>query len=144
MRAALSVVGAFLLLSAAVTLGQEGETKTQQGGGVTIAATYLGLQKEGDREVIQIEVKMDTHSVDLDRYRMEALSVLRDDRGRTLHPLGWASPSGGGHHRAGVLLFPAVDPSGKPFITKESRYLELIIRNVAGVKERTFRWNLVR
>lgn len=145
MRAAVSVVVASMLLAVAVaTFGQEGETKTHQGGGVTIAATYLGVQKEGDRELIQIEVKMDTHSVGLDQYTMEALSILRDDRGKELQPVGWASASGGGHHRAGVLLFPAGDPSGKPFIVKESRYLELVIRQVAGVKERTFQWNLLK
>ncbi|MBI3989040.1 MAG: hypothetical protein HY347_05430 [candidate division NC10 bacterium] len=141
MRAVVSVVVASVLLAvAAVTFGQEGETKTHQGGGVTIEATYLGVQQEGDREVIKIEVKMDTHSVGLDQYQMEALSALRDGQGRELRPVRWVSASGGGHHRAGVLLFPVVDSSGRPFIAKESQYLELVIRNVAGVKERTFRW----
>jgi len=42
--------------------------------------------------------------------------------------------TGGGHHRQAVLRFGKVAPDVKT--------IELIIKDVAGVKERTFRWNL--
>ncbi|MBI2457474.1 MAG: hypothetical protein HYV46_15215 [candidate division NC10 bacterium] len=41
--------------------------------------------------------------------------------------------SGGGHHRQAVLRFGKVDPQAKS--------IELIVKDVAGVKERVFRWS---
>lgn len=114
-------------------------TRLNEVGAVTIEATYVDLSKEGK---IGFRVKMDTHSVSLDQYRLEALSVLRDDRGREVKAAGWEAPEGSGHHRSGLLVFPARDPSGEPLLGEGTKYIELVIRDVAGVKERVFRWDL--
>jgi len=42
--------------------------------------------------------------------------------------------SGGGHHRQAVLQF------GK--VSAEAKTIELVVRDVAGVKERIFRWSV--
>ena len=45
-----------------------------------------------------------------------------------------AENKGSGHHRELTLIFPKVAP--------EAKRLEIVIKDVAGVKERGFRWNL--
>lgn len=73
-------------------------------------------------------VSMNTHSVDLLQYDMVKVSEVKAG-GKTVTPLRWESTSDNNHHRSGVLIFPKVDPP-----------LELVIKTVAGVPVRTFRW----
>jgi hypothetical protein len=58
--------------------------------------------------------------------------VLRDDTGLTMQPTG-AENKGSGHHREVILTFPR--PS------MDRKWLELVVKDVAGVKERVFRWD---
>ena len=107
-------------------------------GPVTVEATLLDPGMAGDR--IRIEIGLDTHSVDLDGYKLESLATLRTDTGKVVQPLAIESPSGGGHHRKGILVFPGRDASGSLLVGAKT--VELIIRDVGGVKERTLRWTL--
>src|SRR5262249_35187141 len=75
---------------------------------------------------------LDTHSVDLDSYDLKALISLRDAAGKTYQPTKGEN-KGSGHHRQFVLVFPKA-ASG-------SRRLELVIKDIAGVKERSFVWD---
>ncbi len=106
-----------------------GLTQSHNGGAVTIDVEWLG-EKSGN---LLLKVAMNTHSVDLDSYDLGKLALLRDDKGKQYLPASWDSRRGG-HHRQGVLIFQ--DPDSEP------KYLDLIIRDVAGVKERAFRWEL--
>jgi hypothetical protein len=63
--------------------------------------------------------------------------VLRDDAGNEYRPSSWDSAPGG-HHRQGTLTFPIPDSLGQG----KARYIEMVIRDVAGVKERVLRWEL--
>jgi hypothetical protein len=103
-------------------------TQTVSGGGVTVKVTYLAQTAHESR----FSVVLDTHSVNLDMYDLKALSVLRDDTGMTMQPTG-AENKGSGHHREIILTFPR--PS------MDRKWLELVIKDVAGVKERVFRWD---
>lgn len=105
-------------------------TQTVSGGGVTAKVTYLN-PKTGDDP--RFQVALDTHSVALDGYDLKSLSVLRDDTGKTYMPSA-VENKGSGHHRESILIFPKLSPAVKR--------LEIVIKDVAGVKERTFRWNL--
>ena len=49
-------------------------------------------------------------------------------------PLQWDGAEGG-HHVNGTLYFPAMD-------LQDAQWVELVIREMAGVPERTFRWDL--
>jgi hypothetical protein len=80
-----------------------------------------------------LEVAMNTHSVDLDKYDLSNLAFLSDDKGKQYLPAFWDSRPGG-HHRQGILTFQA--PDSKP------QYFHLIIKDLAGVKERAFHWEL--
>jgi len=105
-------------------------TQTVYGGGVTAKVTYLNPKSNDDP---RFRVVLDTHSVNLDSYDLKALSVLRDDAGNNYLPSG-AENKGSGHHREVTLIFPKVSPQAKR--------IEIVLKEIAGVKERTFRWNL--
>jgi hypothetical protein len=123
--------------SASLT-GQAAGKRTDATGPVTVEATLLDPGKASDR--IRIEIVLDTHSVELDGYKLESLATLRTDTGKVVQPLAIESPSGSGHHRKGVLLFPVADASGS--LLEGAKNIELIVRDVGGVKERSLRWTL--
>jgi hypothetical protein len=104
-------------------------TQTVAGGGVTAKVTYLNPKSSDDP---QFQVMLDTHSVNLDAYDLKSITVLRDDTGKNYVPTA-AENKGSGHHREVILVFAKV--------SSETKRLELVIMDVAGVKERSFRWN---
>lgn len=108
-------------------------TQESEGGQVTVEVTWQGATAEPVFKVV-----MDTHAVDLDGYDLRQTAVLRTEDGSELRPTGWDAPKGG-HHREGLLTFPSATPDGKPVVTA-GRAIELIIRDVAGVPERKYRW----
>ena len=97
------------------------EKKVNSEAGVTISAVYLGSNA--------FDVKLDTHSVPLD-YEMAKISYIRDNKGNTIKPESWDGGIGG-HHFDGTLKFPEFD---------DSAGFELVIQDVAGVKERVLKW----
>lgn len=82
---------------------------------------------------VTFKIQMSTHSVELN-YDMVKLSTLKDDMGREYQALKWNGDPPAGHHRGGVLEFPA--------IAKGTKSITLYIKNIAGVPERTFEWKL--
>lgn len=117
-------------------------TQTNSGGGVTVAVTYVDAEQKAGKAELVLKVKMDTHTVELGQYELEELSVLRNDRGDVVEPLRWETLTPTGHHVLGSLIFPNRAPSGRSIIDTDTKYLELVIRNIAGVAERDFRWDL--
>lgn len=106
-----------------------GATQTSEGGQVTVVATWRGPATGAT-----FDVKIDTHSVDLDALDLSN-AVLRNDRGEMLAAQPWPAPKGG-HHREGTLAFGG-DSSG--FLIG-SKWIELAIVGVGDVPERSFRW----
>lgn len=104
-------------------------TKMAGNGGVTAAVTYLNPGEVSPA----FEIKLDTHNVDLDQYKWENMAFLRDDTGKEYGAPVVESPSGSGHHRTGILRFKEVDIS-------KAKVFDLVIKDVAGVKERVFRF----
>lgn len=102
-----------------------------EAGGVTVKVTYEN-PSESKKPVFNIA--FDTHSVDLDRYKIEDVTVLRDDKGKNYHP-DLVSASGSGHHREATIEFKDPDLSG-------AKYVELVVEGVAGVDERVFKFEL--
>ena len=60
-----------------------------------------------------------------------ALGAKRDDTGIVLQPTS-VENKGSGHHREVILTFP------RPSLKRT--WLELVIKDIAGEKERIFRW----
>jgi len=107
-----------------------GITRTNSGGGVTVKATYVHAQETDEA---RFEVVLDTHSASLDAYDLKALSLLRDDTGNTYQPIR-VENKGSGHHREITVVFPKAASAAKR--------LELVIKDIAGIKERSFLWDL--
>lgn len=105
-------------------------TQTVAGGGVTAKVTFLNPQDADDP---RFQVVLETHSVTLDAYDFKNITIVRDDAGKIYSPVG-VETKGGGHHREATVVFPTFSP--------EAKRVELVIKDVAGVKERTFRWDL--
>jgi len=89
-------------------------------------------------------VDLNTHSVDLSNLEMDKISSLRDDQGNVYSLTEWreVGDSSSSHHRSGALLFPLTDQEGEQVISDKTKYIEIIIKDLAGVKERLFRWDL--
>ena len=124
-----------LVLTALLGAGQSfgatvpGATRTDSGGGVTVKVTPLDSKTRGD---LRFQVVLDTHSVDLDAYDLKNLTVLRDGAANIYHPTGVES-KGSGHHRQATVTFAE--------LTSNVKRIELVIKGIAGVHERVFRWD---
>ena len=81
----------------------------------------------------KFEIRMNTHSGDLSQ-DLVSVSTLKDDNGREYRPVDWQGAPPGGHHRTGVLEFPALNGNTKS--------VTLVIKDVASVPERIYKWNL--
>jgi hypothetical protein len=110
-------------------------TQVSDGGQVTVRATWQGRDAGPVFTIV-----LDTHSVDIDAFDLAKLATLKTDDGRTVDALGWDAPPGG-HHRTGTLTFPTAI-GGAPVIGPTTRAVELVVRDVAGIPERRFRWPL--
>ena len=113
--------------------------RSNEGGRVTVKATWQGQQEAGGPLVVR--VVMDTHSVDLDGYDLSKMAVVRGGQGVEVAPLSWEAPPGG-HHRDGILTFPSTDGTGRPVLDSDAQVAVLVIRGVAGVPERVLSWEV--
>lgn len=129
----------FLVFSAtsslALGLSKKALARSHSGGMVDIRVTYLNPLGDIPAGELAFEVRINTHSVDLDGYSLDKLSTLTDNSGNVLTPLGWHAPGGGGHHRFGILKFKSTG-------IKNAKSITLTIKDIAGVKERSFTWEL--
>lgn len=149
------VLGASAVLGPGTAVGQTAlqATRTDSQGGITIKAVYataayfeantrdaLAGKVDPERNIVFI-IALDTHSGDLSGYDFVKNAILRNDRGQQVSPIRWVATSDGSHHRSGGLLFPKADPSGRA-IEEQAKALELVVRGLGGVAERTLRWAL--
>ena len=98
---------------------------------VTVKVTPVELGE--DAQLWKFQVVLDTHSGSLDEDLLK-MACLADDENNVYYPIAWEGPGPGGHHREGILVFKAMSPV--------PLYIELKIKNVGGVSERSFRWNM--
>jgi len=106
-----------------------GATQTNEGGGVTVVASWPGTTAGAT-----FDVKLDTHAVDLDGLDLSN-AVLRNDRGETLVARPWTAAKGG-HHREGALGF---DGDASSFFAG-AKWIELTLTGVGNTPKRTLRW----
>ncbi len=90
--------------------------------GVDITVTYL----PDITDATAFDIKVTAHKDYNDDFKQN--SYLRDSSGKTYQALSYEGE--GGHHASGTLRFPKI----------ESKSFELVIQDVAGVKERVFKW----
>ena len=98
------------------------EPRENSEAGVQITATYL----PDITDATAFEIKVTAHMDYNDDFKNN--SYLRDSSGKIYQPLSYEGA--GGHHASGTLRFPKI----------ESRTFELVIKDIAGVNERIFKW----
>jgi hypothetical protein len=106
-------------------------TQTSEGGQVTIVVSWAGPAGGA-----VFDVKLDTHSVDLDALDLSD-AILSNDRGEIMSAQPWAAPKGG-HHREGALTF---EGDAAAFFA-EATWVELVVSGVGDLPERTLRWDI--
>jgi hypothetical protein len=109
--------------------GSAAETQRSDGGQVTVEATWSGPAAGA-----AFDLKLDTHSVDLDALDLSN-ALLRNDRGESLAAEPWTA-SKGGHHREGTLAFRG---DVVRFLAG-AKWIELVLPGIGGVPERDLRW----
>lgn len=119
------------------------DRRDQGAGNVTVVATWLLAPAKGFDPSTEIgfEVKLDTHSAELGAYDLSKVITLRDGAGREYAPLRWTTVADGSHHRDGIIAFARTDGQSRPLIAGNTQALELVVRDVAGIKERVLRWD---
>lgn len=108
------------------------QPQTVAAASVTVKVTPLTL-KPGEPPMF--DIAMDTHSVDLAADMLKTV-VLRDDSGKEYAPTAWDGAGPGGHHREGKIKFAA--------LTTNPKSLTLVVKNLAGVPERAFKWDVAQ
>lgn len=98
------------------------EPRVNSEAGIQITATYLPDTTDATAFDIKVTAHMDYN----DDFKNN--SFLRDSGGKTYQPLSYEGA--GGHHASGTLRFPKI----------EIKSFELVIKDVAGVNERVFKW----
>jgi hypothetical protein len=112
-------------------------------GGVTVQVTWVTPEflassesgRVGDLDLsryLAFYVRLDAESTDLSKYDLSRISVLRDLSGGEYQPEAWLPWNVAGDYREGLLLFRKVK------LSQEG--VELVIRGVGGVTERSYRW----
>lgn len=153
--AAMLVAGALIVLSAHAAAGQSPAqaTRTDAQGGITVKAVFvtstyfranptdpLTGKVDHERNIV-FAITLDTHSGDLSKFDFVKNVTLRNDRGQQVTPSRWVATADGAHHRAGGLVFSRTDQAGR-VLDAQAKVLELIVRDLGGVPERTLRWTL--
>jgi hypothetical protein len=110
-------------------------TRIDEQGAVVFEVTPLNLGTPAD--VLEFDVAMNTHSVDLSM-DLAALSTLSTDNGVIVQASKWEAVPGG-HHVEGTLLFPSMQ-DGTSILEGASK-LTLTIVDV-DAPSRVFEWEL--
>lgn len=127
---AMSLLLVLIALPLAGFADQDGLTKTNTQGPVSVALTLVPPVKAASP--IRVRVAFNTHSVALDGIALESAIALRKADGSEERPTV-IEQTGGGHHRRTVVVFPGQPPGDS---------LQIVVKNVGGVEERLFRWDL--
>ncbi len=141
------IVGAFLLI------GQVGgntapviDSSTEQvnsEGPVTVSIRYSDNEESGSDDSLTFQVKIQTHTVNLDVYDIVKLATLKDSQGNVYTPSEWTENQGsGGHHRSGILYFDLDDEAGNAIIDSQDTFFEIIVKDVGNVAVRSFKWDI--
>jgi hypothetical protein len=127
------MIGVLLLIGSGWLYTGEAQSDAVQsvrGGGITVKVELL--KESGDAAAFR--VSLDTHSANLDVYEFGQIVRLRDARGDEVAPTAVEGVEGGGHHRSATVRFAWPEPRPKT--------LEVVVKGVADVPERVFRWTV--
>jgi hypothetical protein len=105
--------------------------KDSDEGAVKVSVTPQDVSKSAG--AWRFAVQFNTHVTPISQ-DMVAVASLTDEKGAEERPSAWEGDPPGGHHRRGVIVFQPINPVPST--------LTLHIREVGGVADRTFTWDL--
>ena len=105
--------------------------KDSDEGAVKVSVTPQDVSKSAG--AWRFAVQFNTHVTPISQ-DMVAVASLTDEKGAEERPSAWEGDPPGGHHRRGVIVFQPINPAPST--------LTLHIREVGGVADRTFTWDL--
>lgn len=123
------VVPFIALWASAVPAAQDGLTKRDTQGLVTVAVTLASRPAAGTP--IKATVVLDTHSAALDGVAFDQAVAMRLADGTDVAPTAVEGTQGSGHHQEAVLVF-----------AYRQGPVRIVVKNVGGVAERSFAWEL--
>ena len=127
--ARIGIVALVALWAVGLATAEEGLTRRDRQGPVTVTVTLLAPPTAG--VPVRAKVVLDTHSVALDAIALDQAVALRIDGG-DVAPTSVQQATGSGHHREAVLVFAPVAEPGS---------VRIVVKNVGGVVERSFAWD---
>ena len=128
-----AVIAAFALSSPPQAVAQSAaalKAVASDAGGVHVVVKPKTL---GASAPWEFDVSIDTHIKPLDNDLTKSAALV-DSGGRRYTPTAWQGDPPGGHHRKGVLRFPAPEAKAGAF--------EVQIENVGAPDRRVFKWTL--
>ncbi len=105
--------------------------KDNNEGAVSVSVTPQDLSKSAG--TWRFALRFNTHVTPISQ-DMVAVVSLADGKGAEERPSAWEGDPPSGHHRRGVIVFQPINPTPST--------LTLHIREVGGVADRTFTWDL--
>lgn len=107
-------------------------------GYITIGVRYLNPIKD-DKNNLLFEVFLDNHQVDLSTLNFNGKIVFTTSEGiKVKNPKWWIE---GSDHHVMAFVKIAKKVNGKKVITANTKYIQLELRDIGGVKSRIYRWN---
>lgn len=81
------------------------------------------------------------HDLDLSIRDLKSMVYLREDTGKEYGAPLW-NPTEQGDYNVVIAAFPRKDGRDNPVPRLGARYFQIVIRDLGGVKERLYRWDL--
>ncbi len=107
-------------------------------GFITIGVRYLNPIKD-DKDNLVFEVFLDNHQVDLSTLNFNGKVLFSTSEGIKVNNAKWWI-EGSGHHVMAFIKIPK-KINGKSLITPKTKYIQLELQNIGGVKSRIYRWD---
>ncbi len=113
--------------------------RTDSQGGMIVEIQFKELTEKGE---LAFAVKMNDHVIGINQYALDNLATLGNEQGTEVRASRWQSITLSPQRVSGTLYFPAKDSSGNLLLVHGVRNVTLKIKEMAGIPERIFQWNL--
>ncbi|MEQ6359635.1 hypothetical protein V7D15_07985 [Thermoanaerobacter thermohydrosulfuricus] len=111
---------------------------TNDEGDISIGVSYMNPIQD-DKDNLVFQVFLDNHQVDLSQLDLSGKVLFTNSEGLKVDNVKW-SIEGSGHHVVAFIKIPK-KINGKNLITPNTKYIQLELRDIGGVKSRVYKWD---
>ncbi|WP_026486546.1 hypothetical protein [Caldanaerobius polysaccharolyticus] len=111
---------------------------TNDEGDISIGVSYMNPVQD-DKDNLVFQVFLDNHQVDLSKLDLSGKVLFTNSEGLKVDNVKW-SIEGSGHHVVAFIKIPK-KINGKNLITPNTKYIQLELRDIGGVKSRVYKWD---